>query len=248
VVEYLKGTGPAGEINFVVTQRRSRAGRQVDDYGPWSDDLEVQRYVVFVSGTVPATAQMFGSDDNFVIAAAGDRFVPKALDDVRVALRLASRADFPQMLRGGNIDPDVMRHLPDAGYLLAGFVRDTADTPTLEALLGVPDASSSFRQVILTHRMNELILADQGDAERTRLARIMLKILGEPGEQAKSLQWVIAQTHLRNALFDASGSTRITPAQVFAHRSEPQAVDRLLRAHPFSNEVRARLSDWVRGH
>ena len=203
--------------------------------------------MAFLTKTAPASAQMFGSDDNFVIAAVGDRFDPKALDDVRVALRLTSRADFPRMLRGGNIDPHVARHLRDAGYLLANFVRDTADVQTLEALLAVPEASASFRQVLLTHRMDQLNLADGSEAERARLARIMLKILGESGAQAKPLQWVIAQTHLRNVIFDASGDARITPTQVFAGSRERQALDSLLRRQAFSNDVRLLVSDWARG-
>jgi hypothetical protein len=207
VIEYLKGSGPRRDVIFVVTQRRPATGSPADYYGPWSDvDLEARpRLLAFLTRAAPATAQMFGSDDNFVIAAIGDRFNPKALDDVRVALRVASRADFPETLRGGNIAPELARHLPDAGYLLANFVRDMADVPTLDALLGVPAASPSFREVLLTHRMDQLNLLDGSEAERAHLARILMKILGESGEQATPVQWVIAQTHLRNVIFDVWG-------------------------------------------
>jgi hypothetical protein len=247
-IEYLKGSGPRG-IAFVVTQRRPATGWPAEDYGPWSNiDLEARpRLLVFLTSAAPATAQAFGSDDNFVIAAVGDRFDPKALDEVRLALHLSSRADFPQMLRAGNIDPEIARHLPDAGYLLANFVRDAADVQTLEVLLGVPEASPLFRQVLLTHRMDQLSLADGSEAERARVARILLKILGELGEQARPLQWVIAQTHLRNAIFDASAHARIRATQVFADSGEQQTMDSLLRTHPFSNDVRLLVSDWARG-
>jgi hypothetical protein len=249
VIEYLKGSGPSGDIAFVVTQRHPATGWKAEDYGPWSDvDLEARpRLLAFLTNAPPATAQVFGSDDNFVIAAVGDRFNPKALDEVQVALRISSRADFPRMLRGGNIDPNIAHHLPDAGYLLADFVRDTADLQTLEALLEMPEASPLFRQVLLTNRMNQLNLADGSETERARLVRILLKILGESGEQARPLQWVITQTHLRNVIFDASAHARITPTQVFADSRERQAMDSLLRSHPFSDDVRLLVSDWARG-
>jgi hypothetical protein len=244
VIEYLKGSGPRGDVTFVVTQRRPANDWPAEDYGPWSGvDLEARpRLLAFLTSATPATAQVFGSDDNFVIAAVGDRFNPKALDEVQVALRLSGRDDFPGMLKGGNIDPEIARHLPDAGYLLANFVRDTADVQTLEALLGVPQASPLFRQVLLTHRMDQFNLADGSEAERACLARIMLKILGELGEQARPLQWVVAQTHLRNVIFDASAHARITPTQVFA-----DIMESLLRTHPFSDDVRLLISDWARG-
>jgi len=249
VIEYLKGNGPRGDVTFVVTQRSPATGMLAEYYGPWSNvDLEARpRLMAFLSSGASAPAQVFGGDENFVIAAVGDRFNPKALEDIRLALHLSSRADFPQMLRGGNIAPELARHLRDAGYLLANFVRDTADVPTLEALLGVPEASPSFRQVLLTHRMDQLNLADGNEAERARVARILLKILGESGEQARPLQWVIAQTHLRNAIFDASAHARITPTQVLADRRQQQALAGLLRAHPFSNDVRLLVSEWARG-
>jgi len=247
-IEYLKGSGPRGDIAFVVTQRRPATRWAAEDYGPWSNiDLEARRrLLVFLTSAAPAT-KAFGSDDNFVIAAVGDRFNPKALDEVRLALHLSSRADFPQMLRAGKIDPEIARHLPDAGYLLANFVRDTADVQTLEVLLGVPEASPLFRQVLLTHRMDQLNLADGSEAERARVARILLKILGELSEQARPLQWVIAQTHLRNVIFDASGHARITPSQVFADTGERQAMHRLLCTHPFSNDIRRLMTDWAPG-
>jgi hypothetical protein len=248
VIEYLKGNGPRDDVTFVVTQRRPATGMPAEYYGPWSNiDLEARpRLMAFLSSGASAPIQGFGSDDNFVIAAVGDRFNPKALDDVRGALHLTSRTDFPQLLRGGNIAPELARHLPDAGYLLANFVRDTADVQTVEALLGAPEASPSFRQVLLTHRMDQLNLADGSEDERVRLARILLKILSESGEQARPLQWVIAQTHLRNVIFDASAHARITPTQVFADRRQRQALGGLLRAHPFSNDVRILISDWNR--
>jgi hypothetical protein len=237
------------DVVFVVTQRRPATGRPAEYYGPWSNvDLEARpRLVAFLTSGASAAAQVFGGDDNFVIAAVGDRFNPKALDEVRLALQLSSRADFPQMLRGGNIAAEVARHLRDAGYLLADFVRDRADIRTLEALLGVPEASPSFRQVLLTHRMDQLNVADGNEAERARLARILLKILGESGEQATPLQWVITQTHLRNVIFDARAHARITPSQVFADTGERHAMHRLLRTHPFSNDLRLLMSDWASG-
>jgi hypothetical protein len=247
VLEYLKGDGPRGDLAFAVTQRRPATGRPADDYGPWSNvDLEAQpQLLVFLTRAAPAVAQAFANDENFAIAAVGDRFNPMALDDVRLALRLSSRADFPRMLRGGTIDPEIAPHLAAAGYLLANFVRDTADVQTLETFLAAPRASASFRQVLLTHRMIQLNLADGGAAERARVAGILFKILGEPGDQAKPLRWVVAQTHLRNVLFDALGRSRITPAQVFADNRERQAVQGLLQTQPFSNEVRLLVSDWA---
>jgi hypothetical protein len=247
VIEYLKGDGPRGDLAFVVMQRRPATGSPADDYGPWSNvDLEARpRLVVFLTRAAPAVAQAFGNDENFVTAAIGDRFNPNALDDVRVALRLSSRPDFPRMLRGGNIDPEIARRLSGAGYLLANFVRDTADVQTLEALLEAQEASASFRQVLLTDRMDQLNLAEGSAAERARVARILVKILRESGDKARPLQWVIAQTHLRNVLFDALGRARTTPALVFADISERQAVQGLIRTQPFSNEVRLLVSDWV---
>jgi hypothetical protein len=247
-IEYLKGDGPRGDVSFAVTQRRPASGRPADDYGPWSNvNLDARpRLLVFLATAARAKDQTFGSDDNFVILAVGDRFNPKALDDVRIALQLSSRADFPHILRGGNIDPEVARHLPEAGYLLANFVRQNADVQMLDALLERPEVSSSFRQVILAHRMDQLNLADGNETERARVARILLKILEEPGDQARPLQWVISQTHLRNVIFDALGHARVTPTKVFADNRERQAIHGLLRAHPFSNEVRLLMSNWAK--
>ena len=190
---------------------------------------------------------MFGSDDNFVIAAVGDRFNPNALDEVRGALCLSCRADFPQMLRGGNIDPDIARHLPDAGYLLANFVRDTADVQTLEALLGVPQASPLFRQVLRTHRMDQLNLADGSEAERARLARIMVKILGELGEQASPLQWVVAQPTCETSYSMPRHTLASRRPRCLPDSRERQAMDSLLRTPPFSDDLRLLVSEWARG-
>jgi len=255
VLMVYKAPAPVGREFAANVQQIDPDLESIEGLGPWSLNPPIRgekRLVFCKEGQSPFHEAL--KDDCKLALPVQAAYPPFVVQDVELAMDLEAPPGCLENLNRPEIQQRVHQARAKMGPLLARYlVAKTAPLPDnrradlLFSLLKARDGGIAMRQELLHWIVGALPYDESSRNMRARLAAIMFDILQEPASTAAPLQRNLVESHLYATLFHHHGEpSYLTPRHVFGESKEhPKSMAAVLNSHPFQNEFRGFIKNWL---
>jgi hypothetical protein len=255
VLMVYKSPAPLGQEFLAEVQQIDPSLGSIEGVGPWSLNPPVsgQKRLVFCKDGSHSLNEALKNDCKISLPVPA-AYPPFAVQDVELAMDLEASPGCLENLNRPEIQQRLHQARSKMGPLLARYlVAKTAPLPEnrrvdlLFPLLKARDGEVAMRHELLHWIVGALPYDESSRDMRSRLAAIMFDILQEPTSTAAPLQRNLAESYLYATIFHHHGEpSYLTPRHVFGESKEhPKSMAAVLNLHPFQNEFRGFIKNWL---